>query len=315
MLSAMLIRRLSLATCLLGSVLFVSCGSHDEVPILVNESRTASAEGEAIYREAKAADAAGKTKKAIKLYDKMADMYPYAPSAPTARYRQAQLLDQAGEYEDAVEAYDLFLGRFPGSALYSKAFGRMESIIMGIVDGKHKDSLFGMGREFSTPKKVEMLALIPKHAPRSHSAAKAQFKLGEVYLEKEKYQESVGAFRELAMNLPDSKLAPEALFRVGEILLQNAERGNQNQANLDLSREAFNDYLIQYPGHSKNAEARKMIASLNKRELQRSFDIAEFYMKTNQPQSAKIYYQDIVKKTSSGKLHDKAKARLKEIGN
>ncbi len=98
-------------------------------------------------------------------------------------------------------------------------------------------------------------------------------------------------------------------------MLENADRGNQNQANLDMSREAFNDYLIQYPGHSRNGEARKLIAELDKRDLQRSFDIAEYYVKTGQIESAKVYYRDIVKRSSSGKLHDAAKARLNQIGN
>ncbi len=311
----MLIRRLSIAACIVSSVWISSCGSHKEVPVLVSESRGASILGQEIYAEAREADTEGNSKKAIKLYEKMADMYPYAPSAGKARYRQAQLLDQAGEHEDAVEAYDEFLGRFPGSSLYRKAFDRLETLAMGIANGTYKDSMFGLDREFSLAKKVEMLAMIPKHAPRSERAAKAQYKLAELYLEDENYDKSVDAFRELVMTQPDSKLAPNALYRVGEILLQNAERGNQNQSNLDLSREAFNDYLIQYPSHSKNKEARKMIASLSKRELQRAYDIAEFYMKTDQPKSAKIYYLDVVRRTKSGDLHDKAKARLKEIGN
>ena len=79
--------------------------------------------------------------------------------------------------------------------------------------------------------------------------------------------------------------------------MEEADRGNQNQANVDLAREAFNDYLIQYPGHSRNAEARKLIASLGGRDLQRSFDIAEFYLKTGKTESAKVYYRDIVKRT------------------
>ena len=113
---------------------------------------------------------------------------------------------------------------------------------------------------------------------------------------------------------PESGEAPEALFRVGVLLMEDADRGNQNQANLDLAREAFNDYLIQYPGHSRNAEAHKMIASLGGRDLQRSFDVAEFYLKTGKPESAKVYYRDIVKRAGSGKLHDASKARLKELG-
>jgi outer membrane protein assembly factor BamD (BamD/ComL family) len=57
-----------------------------------------------------------------------------------------------------------------------------------------------------------------------------------------------------------------------------------------------------------------MIASLGGREMERSLAIAEFYLKTGRPESAKVYYRDIVKRTGSGKTHDAAKARLKELG-
>ena len=88
----------------------------------------------------------------------------------------------------------------------------------------------------------------------------------------------------------------------------------EGQANLDLAKEAFNDYLIQYPGHSRNAEARQFIANVGGKDLQRSYDIAEFYQKTGKLESAKVYYRDIVSRAKSGPLHDKAKARLKELG-
>ena len=57
-----------------------------------------------------------------------------------------------------------------------------------------------------------------------------------------------------------------------------------------------------------------MISNLGGREVQRSFDIAEFYLKTGQLESAKVYYRDVVKRTSYGELHNAAKARLKELG-
>jgi outer membrane protein assembly factor BamD (BamD/ComL family) len=297
-----------------AALAFASCGSDSDVPILAGNTQSASAEGEGLYQKARQADEAGKTGGAIKLYDKMATRYPFAPSAANARYRQAQLLEQQGKIEDAFEAYDQFLERFPGSPDYATALSRQAAMAQAAAEGDVKSSFLGLKTKLSLDKTVEMLGKVRDHAPKSPTAAKAQFTIGEAYQAKRKYKESIEAFRKLVNDQPDSSLAPEALFRVGVILLENADRGNQNQANLDLSREAFNDYLIQYPGHSKNAEARRLLGTLGGRDLQRSFDIAEFYLKTGKTESAKVYYRDIVKRTGSGDLHDKSKARLKELG-
>ncbi len=291
-----------------------SCGSDDEMPIMAGNNQAAVQEGEKLYQEAKKADDSGNAGKAIKLYDQTATRFPFAPSAAQARFRQAELLEQRGETLKAFDAYDKFLLKFQGSNLYTTAINKQIKMAQAAADGDLKQSLLGLKTRLSLDKTVEMLGKVRDNAPQSTAAAQAQFTIGELYESKEKSKESIAAYRQLVRDQPGSKQAPEALFRIGLILTAEADRGNQNQGNLDLAKEAFNDYLIQYPGHFRNAEARKMIGNLQGRDVQRSYDIAEFYLKTGKTESAKVYYRDIVKSTNSGALHDKAKARLKELG-
>jgi outer membrane protein assembly factor BamD (BamD/ComL family) len=291
-----------------------SCGPDPDMPIMAGNTQAAATEGEALYLKAKQADEAGKTGKAIKLYDQTASRFPFAPSAPQARFRQAQLLEQQGEVVKSFEAYDKFLSRFQGSGLYTTALNRQIAMAQSAADGDVKQSMMGLKTRLSLEKTVEMLGKVRDNAPKSTAAAKAQFTIGQLYEAKKKYKEAIAAYRQLVRDQPGCSQAPVALFRVGVILTAEADRGNQNQANLDLAREAFNDYLIQYPGDSRNGEARKLVASLGNRDLQRSYDIAEYYQKTGKSESAKVYYHDIMNREKSGPLHDKARARLKELG-
>ncbi len=291
-----------------------SCGPDPDMPIMAGNTQAAAQEGEKLYQKAKQADDAGKSNDAIKLYDKMATRYPFAPSAAQGRYRQAQLLEQKGEIVKSFEAYDKFLSHYQGSALYTTALNRQAAMAQSAADGDVKTSMLGLKTNLPLDKTVEMLGKVRDNAPKSATASRAQFTIGELYEQKKKSKEAIVAYRQLVRDQPGSSQAPEALFRVGVILTAEADRGNQNQANLDLASEAFNDYLIQYPGHSRNAEARKFIAGVSSRDLQKSFDIAEFYRKTGKAESAKVYYRDIVKRTQSGSLHDQSRARLKELG-
>lgn len=313
----MIHRFIALACLPAATILLASCGADPDAPVLAGNTQAASSDGEALYQEAKKADDAGKAGRAIKLYDKMATRYPFAPSAAQARFRQAQLLEQDGEIEDAFEAYDKFLARYPASNLYTTALTRQANMAQGAAEGDVKSSFLGLKTRFSIEKTVAMLEKVRDHAPRSRAASKAQFTIGQLYQAKRKSKEAklaIAAYQKLVADQPDAPESPEALFQVGVILMEEAERGNQNQANVDLAREAFNDYLIQYPSHARNAEARKLISVLGGKDIQRSYDIAEFYLKTGKPESAKVYYRDIVKRTGSGDLHEKAKARLKELG-
>jgi outer membrane protein assembly factor BamD (BamD/ComL family) len=308
-------KRIPLAVAMVaGVVLVASCGNDDDVPILAGNTQAASEEGEALYQKAKAADDRGKRSSAIKQYAKVADKYPFAPSSAQARFRQAELLEQDGEVVKSFDAYQKFLTRYQGSGMYSKALGRQAQMAQSAADGDVRSSFAGLKTKLSTEKTVEMLAKVRDNAPRSATSAKAQFTIGELYQGNKKSKEAIEAYRKLVRDQPESSYAPEALFRVGVVLMEEADRGNRNQATLDLADEAFSDYLLQYPGHSKNAEARRMTKSLGSKDLQRSLEIAEFYDKSGQTESAKIYYRDVVKRSASGEAHDKAKSRLKALG-
>jgi outer membrane protein assembly factor BamD (BamD/ComL family) len=314
MICRMIYRMIALVLLPVSALVLSSCGSDSELPIMAGNTQAAAVNGEGYYQTAKQADDAGKVNLAIKLYNKTATKYPFAKSAPLARYRQAQLLEQKGEILDAFKAYDEFLSRFQGSGLYSAALQRQASLAQSAADGNIKTSFLGLKSKLSLEKTVDMLNKVRNNAPHSHTASKAQFTIGELYVSSKKTKEAIAAYRKLVLDQPDSPEAPESLFRVGLILMQEADMGNQNQANLDLAREAFNDYLLQYPNHSRNAEAHKLIAALGNRDLQRTYDIAEFYQKTGKTESAKVYYRDLLKRSGSGKLHDQARTRLKELG-
>lgn len=297
-----------------AAMLAVGCGPDLDMPLMAGNNQEAAAEGNALYQQAKKADDAGNTGKAIKLYDRTATRYSYIDSAPQARFRQAELLEQSGEVLKAFKAYQEFLTRFNGSGLYSTALSRQARVAQGAAEGEIRNSFLGLKTRLSIEKIVEMLGQVRDNAPKSATAAKAQFTIGELHRKDKKASKAIEAYRQLVRDQPDSKEAPEAMFQIGVALTEEADRGNQNMATIDLAREAFNDYLNQYPGHHRNAEARQRIAGLGGRDLDRTFEIAEYYFKTGQFESAKVYYRDVAKRSTSGKLHDKSKARLREMG-
>lgn len=320
-----MIRRFAALSILpLLSILLCQCGPKDSGPVLVGQTSESVAEGDALFRKAEGEERKGDIGDAIDLYNDVADDYPNSIHAADARFREAKLLERDGDLLKAFKAYDRYLSDFPTHAGYGVAIDRIYQIATKAKQGKTRTNIIGMKKGFSRDQVIEMLEAIRVHAPRSGMAAKAQYAIAEKCLEKvkllfipreKKYSEAIAAFRLVAEEHRDHPLAPEAMFRIGVIHLEDAETGNQNQANLNLAREAFNDYLIQFPGHKRNAEARKLMASLNARELESAIKVADYYYKIGQMKSAKIYYRDVAKRTKSGKLHDRAKARLKELEN
>ncbi|MFY7818706.1 MAG: tetratricopeptide repeat protein [Akkermansiaceae bacterium] len=295
------------------SFLLNSCGSDvDETLPLVGTARLSAGPAHAAYEKALASDQAGKSKKAQKLYDRMADNYPTATDAPQARFRQAQLLEQRGDFVEAFDAYSEVVSRYQSTSLYSPALERQIAISQLALDGKVKSG-FIFGSKIDSGKLVEMLGKVRDSAPKAPSAPKAQFQIGQVYEGRKKVSDAITAYRKVVSDWPDSNQAPEAQFLIGKILIEQAKRGNQDMSNLDRAREAFQDYLTVYPRGSRAGEAREQISTLSQQDVQRSLDVANFYKRKGDRESAMFYYQEVLKRHGSGALHDQAKAGLDSL--
>lgn len=297
-----------------SAVLLASCGSDTDGPPLAGHSGANNASGDQLYQQAKQADDSGDQGKALKLYGKTAEDYPMSSSAAQARLREAQLLEQKGEVLKAFDSYQKLLERYQGSGLYSNALNRQASLAQSAADGEVKTSFLGLKSGLATEKVVKMLEQVRDNAPRSATASKAQFTIGALYQSRKEEKQAILGYRKLVNDYHDSREAPEGQFRIGKVYIESADRGNQNQATLAQAREALEDYLNQYPGHGRNAEARKLLSELGGRNVQKTFDVAEFYLKTGETESAKVYYRDVMARSGSGPLYQKSKARLAELG-
>lgn len=303
-----------LSSIALSVLFFAGCSSKSDLPPKAGTAGANQSAAGSLYQQAKQLDDSGKTSKAIDLYEKAAKRAPSSPVAAQARFRQGQILEQQKKLVKAFDAYQELLTHNQGSNLYSAALARQVAVAHAAASGELKTNFLGLKSSLPEEKIVGMLEKVRDNAPKSPTAARAQFTLGNYYSGHGKAKEAISAFQKLVRDYPVSSEAPEAQFRIGMILTQEADQGNQNKANINHAREAFQDYLNQYPNHSHAGEARKMIENLSGRDIQRSFDIAEFYRKSRQFESAKIYYREVVRRANPGPLQNSAKARLAELG-
>lgn len=297
-----------------ASIFLASCGGSDNKLPLASTTRAGQAAAVQLYNSGRAEEAAGQTKKAIDSYKEVAEKYPLAEPAPDACFRQASLLDRQGNLIEAFDAYQIYLSKYSSGPRYSQALTRQYAVAHAVADGQIKSSFMGIKSRLDSKKTVEMLTKVRQNAPRTPGAPPTQFKIGEVWERDKKYPEAIAAYRSLTLEYADSSLAPEAQYRIGQILTNQAKDGNQDQANIDRAKEAYQDLLLRYPNSPQAKKARADIASLGSADLQRSYDVAEFYRKKNQTASAIFYYREVVRRSQPGALRNMALGRLGELG-
>ncbi|HAT20406.1 MAG TPA: hypothetical protein DCS85_09655 [Verrucomicrobiales bacterium] len=296
--------------------ILASCASEPESELpIAGTPHGSDRDVQSLYARAQAADQSGKSKRAISLYGNTADKNPHSSVAPAARFRQAQLLEQRDKLDKAFETYQMVITLYQASSLYAKARDSQARLAHAVADGQISDKLLWFKTAPDIKKIVSMLATVRDNAPRAPSAAKAQHAIGRAYeSKKSKANEAITAYQDVVDNYPRSLYAPEAQYKIGQLLTMGASKGNQDNSNLDRAQHAFEDLHQSYPNSKRAADAATKIAEIRSREIQRNFDIAEFYFKKEQNSSAAVYYREVVRKTTGGPLHDRAKVRLQSIG-
>lgn len=295
-----------------SSALFLSCGSDSGIPLAAN-TKAEQNDAKALFNAAVAAESAGKTKAAIKGYHKVVQEYPLSTSAADASFREASLLEKSGELLDAFKSYDTFLSKYPASSHYSTAIQRQEAIAHAAANGIITNSFIGLKTRIEATKTADMLAKVRDNAPRSPSASKAQFAIGGVWQKRESDDKAIAAYRQLTRDFPNSKEAPEAQYQIGRILGSKLEDGNPDPANLDRAKEAYDDLLLRYPNSKRAADAKREMSNLASGDIQRSYDLAEFYRLKGQHTSAVFYYGEVVRKSKPGPLRTKAQNWISQL--
>lgn len=304
-------------TLLSSPLLFVvSCGNNTDAPRLANGglSDIGTATANNYFAQAQAQEAAGKTSAAIKSYKEIADKYPLAPQASKARYQEATLLYRQGELIKSFDAYQSFIEKYNSSSLYSTALARQQEVAIAAAGGKIKTSFLGLKSKIGGDTAAKMLTKVISNAPYAKTAPQAQFSIGELWQDRNQNLKAITAYKQVQRDYPSSSLTPEALYRVGNLLMNESKDGNRNKASLDQARSVLLDLRQQYPNHPRAKDAQVKLQQLASANVQRSYDIAEFYRKKGENNAAIIYFKEVIKLSPSGSLHNLAKQRLASLG-
>ena len=299
----------------LGVATLVSCGGGDgsDIPLVSGNTATGTSPANTLLAQGQAYQNAGKTGKAISTYNTINKKYPNTTAAGEASFAKAQIFDKEGDLFKAFEAYQELVSKDQASPHYSAAIKRQESVAHSAADGVITNNFLGLKTRINSDKIEKMLGQVRNNAPQAPSAAKAQYTIGRMWQQEGAAAKAINAYKQVDLNYGSSSYAPEALYQTGEILVLKAERGNQNKANVNRARNIYQELLHRYPNHKRAADARSRLSMLGSQDIQRSYDVGEFYRNKGQKKSALFYYREVLRKTKIGPICDKAKQRIAEL--
>ncbi len=266
----------------------------------------------AMAKNARERETEHKYESAREIHESIVEQYPLTTEAGESQFNLGELYELEGEDSKAFDAYSDFIAQYKESPLFSKAVERQFEIARRGQQGK-TDSFLGISRRMQSSRLIEMYTAITETAPHSKYAPLSQYAIGDIHTEDGKTADAITAYQKVVADYPEEKIAAEAQFQIGKLLTDASRAGNNDQAHLRKTREAYEEFLIQFPKDEMATAAIEQLSEIEAHEISKTFEIAQFYERSGKLKAAAIYYEDVLKHPSAEE-YEAAKARMDIIG-
>jgi outer membrane protein assembly factor BamD (BamD/ComL family) len=272
------------------------------IKALRSAAAESSTEGRRVYY-AVARYELGNTQEALTTFEKEASALEGTRSGEVAILYQALALTKLGRGMDAAEVCDKSIKLYP----------------IGTLKPKVIEAEYAAGKQVllaGESKGLEIMDRVIEYDDQGRGpvADLALLQKGKFHLDKKEFVDAKNDFDRVIDTYSGRESAAEALFRLGQARLGQAEYHPEMRDIPKKAREALDLYLRRYPKGAFAEEATALIAQCREREAQDTWNAAQFYIKKNEMKSAETYMNIIVREFEGTKVAEQAKAWLKEKG-
>lgn len=252
-------------------------------------------------------------KDSLREFKKLLKYYPLSKEAPTAQYYVGRILEDLDNSYEAFKAYQKVIDTYPYTELVDDVIEREYKIADAFFSGAKKIKIIGKWQIPAKDKAIEIFKAVSDNAPYGKYADLAKFKAGLAYKDIQDYNSAILMFKDLIDKYPNSSVMDKARFQLAECSKLLAVKPAYDQAPTNLARKEFEDFLKKHPDSEMAPDARLVVDKLKSREAENAYETGKFYEARRAPQSAIIYYKDIVKNYSDTAWAQKAQERLNEL--
>jgi outer membrane protein assembly factor BamD len=263
--------------------------------------------GIAFYESRKYSEANSEFRKLIK-------HYPRAKEAPEAQYYLGKIQEDLNKPFEAFKAYQIVIDKYPFSERAAEIVEIQYEIGNQLLEGRNRKGRWAEVFTGGDDRVITVFRSVIKNAPYGKFAAVAQYKIGLYLKEKGLFVEARDEFEKTMNDYPNSEWAKAAQFQIAMADTKRSSNAQHEQKTTQIAIEGFKEFVKTHPDSELTPEAKSQISKLRNKEAENSFVIAEFYEKQKNFKGARIYYKELIEKFEDTSWANKAKSRLKVIG-
>jgi len=265
------------------------------------------------WEYARATQNSGWLKKADRRMLYLVRRWPNSQEAPWAQRARADMLYARGKLKTAFKEYQYLIDNY--SSRMRDYDGVLESqfeIAVDIMNRRRMRWIFG---GFRAPEyAVDYFEDVIRNGPQWTRAPEAQFLIGQCHQKAKDLEMAVSAYGVLGYRYPDSSFAEEAAWQQINCLSKLRTEYPHNLEILDRTLTATTVFKESYPKSAHTETITLLRNRLYEVKAGKVFAEAEFYAKVpKKPESAIIYYEQMIEEYPKSKLVPKARERIAEI--
>ena len=247
--------------------------------------------------------------KALDEFKKLVKAYPQATQAPDAQYYVGRCQEEVQNYYDAFKAYRKVIQVYPASTRTEEILEREYRIGNLFFEGE-KRKLLGAKVVSGLDSAIEVYAAIVDDAPFSAQGPLALYKLGMGYKIQGQYQLASDTFQRLVEEHPQHALVSDARFQIADCAAKTARASTYDQSYAAEAMKEFEEFVKEHPDSNLVPEAEEHLSTLEDQRARQDFEVARFYENRNAHESAKVYYQSVLRRYPKSSWAAQATTRL-----
>jgi outer membrane protein assembly factor BamD len=267
-----------------------------------------------IMNKARAAEEAGKSREARKLYQSITKKYPNSVFAPEAIYRAGSIYQKNEQFYKAFDTYQGMLARYPSSEKFIQVIGEQYRIASQLFEGK-RSRIWGIFPGFRNREKaLEYFETIVATAPYSDYAPLALMNAARGYKQINEIPAAIDALDRMINTYPRSVLTPDAYLKIAQTHASLVDGPYYDQASTKEAITYYEDYMILFPGDTGMATAEKGLDEMKTVLAKSKLTIADYYLKYRRNyKGAKVFYNEAITVYPDSDIAAQARTKLVEV--
>lgn len=250
-------------------------------------------------------------KRALLEFEKIPRYFPKSRYAPEAQYYIGRCFEEQGQYYKAFLAYQKLIDKYPYNARLDEIVERQYKIgNLFFVKSKDNNIWQRFSLKSAEAKAIEIFQKVVENSPYGEYAVYAQFKIALCWKRLGNYQEAEQAFKKVITNYPTSELVDDAIVHLALLTAKYKKKSAYSQ---EATEEAIKRLEELTKNKEQTPEVEKVLKELKEKKAESLYRIAEFYQKQRLYKSARIYYNEIIKKYPETSWAVKSAVEIKKL--